>query len=469
MRPVAEKKKPWGGRFTDAASRAAERLSASIQYDSRLYRQDIRGSRAHARMLHRMGILDAGELEAIVDGLGTIEREIREGDFEFSPYLEDIHMNIESRLTEMIGDAGRKLHTARSRNDQIALDVRLYLLDESGVIRKGMTALVETITAAADRHIEVVMPGYTHLQIAQPVRFSHHLLAYAWMFLRDLTRLDAAADAARGLPLGCGALAGVNYENDREFLREELGFDRVIPNSMDAVADRDYILDFLYFAAVLGTHLSRMGEELVLWSSAEFGYLRLADAVTTGSSIMPQKRNPDIAELLRGKTGRLYGNMVSLMTVLKGLPMAYNRDLQEDKEPLFDSIDTVKDCLEALTEMIATMTVRDDRMRRSLYDNFSTATDLADYLVMKGIPFRSSHEIVGALVKHCEESGEDFFTLPVETLKRFSPAFGDDAAGVLRPDTSPERKLSSGSTSKGEVKKQIAAVRERLRSSGTGG
>ncbi len=460
------KKKPWGGRFTETASKAAERLSASIHYDSRLFRQDIRGSKAHARMLSRMGILTAEELDSIISGLDEIEREIERGEFPFSPSLEDIHMNIETRLTAMIGDAGRKLHTARSRNDQIALDVRLYVLDEAGAIRESLLRLVDVIVRSAERHIDVVLPGYTHLQIAQPVRFSHHLMAYAWMFLRDLKRLDNAADAARGLPLGSGALAGVNYPNDRDFLKDELGFDRVIPNSMDAVGDRDYVLDFLYFAAVLGTHLSRAGEELVLWSTAEFGYVRLSDSVTTGSSIMPQKRNPDIAELVRGKSGRLYGNLMALLTLMKGLPMAYNRDLQEDKEPLFDSVDTVKDCLEAFAEMIETMEVRPERMKRSLYDNFSTATDIADYLVMKGVPFRSSHEIVGSIVKHCENSGDDFFSLTPDALRKFSPAFEDDVAGLLDPLNSPERKLSAGGTAREEVLKQIRSVNEILRKEG---
>ncbi|HDP80614.1 MAG TPA: argininosuccinate lyase, partial [Spirochaetes bacterium] len=328
------KKKLWGGRFGDTTSTVTEEMSASVHYDARLYRQDIRGSISHAKMLHRIGLLGKTELDSIVGGLEAIRDEIDAGSFEFSPSLEDIHMNIEARLTERIGEAGKKLHTARSRNDQIALDLRLYIRDESAVIEELLLNLIKILTALAEEHIDTVMSGYTHLQVAQPVRLSHHLLAHCWALFRDMERLRFAQSSCAGLPLGVGALAGVNYPTDREFLRKELGFETVTANSMDTVSDRDFALDFLYFAAVLGTHLSRFCEELVLWSSAEFGFIRLSDAVTTGSSIMPQKRNPDIAELTRGKTGRLYGNLLSLLTTLKGLPLTYNRDLQEDKEPL---------------------------------------------------------------------------------------------------------------------------------------
>ena len=342
----------WGGRFREESADITRRLSASINYDRRLYHHDIAGSLAHAEMLNRMGILTRDELEAIRRGLAEIREEIENGTFEFSMALEDIHMNIESRLTKMIGEAGKKLHTARSRNDQIALDMRLYLRDETRDIRALLKGLIACTLDLAEKNIETVMPGYTHLQVAQPVRFSHHMLAWCWMLLRDNRRLVSAAEACSLLPLGSGALAGVNYRNDREFLRERLGFSGIVPNSMDAVSDRDFILDFLYFASVLGTHLSRFCEELVLWSSAEFAYIRLADNVTTGSSIMPQKRNPDLAELIRGKTGRLNGNLLALLTVMKGLPLTYNRDMQEDKEPLFDTVDTVKLSLEGMTEML---------------------------------------------------------------------------------------------------------------------
>lgn len=455
-------KKLWGGRFAGSQSSITERISASIHYDSRLYRQDIRGSIAHARMLNKTGVLSDEELRSIVEGLRQIESEIEAGTFEFSSSLEDIHMNIEHRLTERIGDAGKRLHTGRSRNDQVALDVRLFIRDESDEIRGLIKKFIYVLVECAEKNLDVIMPGYTHMQVAQPVRFSHHILVYAWELARDLKRLESAVDASSMLPLGVGALAGVNYSNDREFLKNELGFSAIIPNSMDVTSDRDFVIDFLYFAAVTGMHLSRFCEELVLWSSSEFSYVRLADSVTTGSSIMPQKRNPDVAELIRGKSGRLYGNLVSMLTVMKGLPLTYNRDFQEDKEPLFDSVDTVKMSLEGMIEMISTMKINSEKMRKSVYSNFSTATDLADYLVKKGVPFRESHEVIGSIVKYCEESGADFFSLSLDDLKRFSTAFGDDAVASLNPESSTERKLSSGSTAKKEILKQIEMLKGML-------
>ncbi len=456
-------KKLWGGRFSEPSSQIAERLSASIHFDARLYRHDIRGSIAHARMLCSIGVLSRRERDQIVRGLKEIEAEIDAGTFHFLASREDIHMNIEAALSERIGDAGRKLHTARSRNDQIALDMRLYLGEEWAQIRRLLALLVGLLADLAAAHTEAVMPGYTHLQLAQPVRLSHHLLAHAWALLRDLERAVFFARACAVSPLGSGALAGVNYAIDREFVKRELGLDSISGNSMDSVSDRDFALDFLYFASVLGVHLSRLCEELVLWSSAEFGFVRLADAVSTGSSIMPQKRNPDIAELIRGKSGRLVGNLVSLLVTLKGLPLAYNRDLQEDKERVFDSVDTVKLALAGMSEMIGTMSVDREAMRRALYRNFSTATDLADYLVKKGVPFRSAHEIVGEIVRHCETEGADFFKLSTDELRRFSPHFGEDARRLLNPETSPERKLSAGGTSKRETMRQIRAVRKKLK------
>ncbi len=461
--PGREKnKKLWGGRFSGSSSDITERLSASIDFDRRLYRHDIRGSIAHAEMLNRIGILNNEELDSIVRGLIEIEAEIDGGIFVFSSSLEDIHMNIESSLTERIGEAGKKLHTARSRNDQIALDMRLYLRDETEEIKKLLRGLIELITEMAGSNIDAVMPGYTHLQVAQPVRFSHHILAYCWMFMRDMGRLLSAGEACMGLPLGSGALAGVNYDSDREYLKTRLGFSRVIPNSMDAVSDRDFILDFLYFASVLGMHLSRLCEEIVLWSTTEFAYIRLADNVTTGSSIMPQKRNPDLAELIRGKSGRLFGNLFSLFTVLKGLPMTYNRDMQEDKESLFDSVDTVKLSLEGICEMLSSVELNKERMRESIYKNFSTATDLADYLARKGVPFRKSHEITGEIVRHCEEKKLDFFRLTLDELRGFSDVFAEDAVEVLSPAASTERKKSSGSTSTEEIGKQLKHIRKWL-------
>ncbi|MCU0846129.1 MAG: argininosuccinate lyase [Spirochaetes bacterium] len=455
-------KKLWGGRFAGASSDITERMSASIQYDARLYRQDIRGSIAHARMLKKAGVLSAAELGVIEKGLREIEIEIEEGRFEFSASLEDIHMNIEAALTDRIGDAGRKLHTARSRNDQIALDLRLYLRDEAMDIDRQIQELVSVLASLAETHIDAVMPGYTHLQVAQPVRFAQHMLAHAWALLRDRERLSGAVRACSVSPLGAGAMAGVNYPTDRAFTARELGLDGVTPNSMDSVSDRDFALDFVYFAAVLGLHLSRFCEELVLWSSAEFGFIRLSDEVTTGSSIMPQKRNPDLAELVRGKTGRLYGNLVSLLTMLKGLPLTYNRDLQEDKERVFDSVDTVKLSLEGMVAMLSGLRLNTEAMRAALYRNYSTATDLADYLARRGVPFRQAHEIVGGLVRHCEENGADFFNLPLETLRGFSEHFGEDIGEILNPESSPERKLSAGSTARGEIEKQLAAIKKIL-------
>lgn len=415
---------------------------------------------AHAKMLRKIGLLTDDELTAICDGLKEIQKEIDNGTFEFSPSLEDIHMNIEARLTERIGDAGRKLHTARSRNDQIALDLRLYIRDEAAEIGVLLSRLIGMLADIAELHINVVMPGYTHMQVAQPVRFSHHMLAHAWALSRDARRLRFAVESCGLSPLGAGALAGVNYPTDRDFVSGELGFDGITMNSMDSVSDRDFAVDFLNFAAILGMHLSRFCEELVLWSSAEFNYIRLSDRVTTGSSIMPQKRNPDIAELVRGKCGRLYGNLISLLATLKGLPLTYNRDLQEDKEPLFDSVDTVKLALEGMLEMLGTVTVNVDVMKAALYRNYSTATDLADYLAAKGVPFRKAHEIVGSIVRHCETQDVDFFELPIETLRGFSGTFDDDIREILNPETSPERKLSRGSTSKKEVLAQIAALKK---------
>jgi argininosuccinate lyase len=451
--------KLWGGRFDESSSDVTERISASVHYDNRLYIQDIRGSKAHAEMLLNAGILSDEDYASIVEGLSAIEGSIEEGNFKFSRTLEDIHMNIESKLTEMIGDAGKRLHTARSRNDQVALDIRLYLRDELKDIDALLVRLISLLADSAEKYIDVIMPGYTHMQIAQPVRLSQHLMAWAWALSRDLRRMRFSYESAGLCPLGVGALAGVNYANDRDFLASALGFDGTTPNSMDTTADRDFALDFLYSASVLGMHLSRFCEELVLWSTAEFSFIRLADGVTTGSSIMPQKRNPDVAELIRGKTGRLYGNLITLLTVMKGLPFTYNRDMQEDKEPLFDSIDTVKLSLEGMIEMLKDVAFNEAVLKKAVYRNFSTATDLADYLVKKGVPFRKSHEIVGNVVRHCEKTGDDFFTLPVETLKGFEPLITDDVREVLDPASSTERKLSKGSTAGKEILIQIASLR----------
>lgn len=457
-----KEKKLWGGRFDQGSSDITERISKSVHFDSRMYRQDIRGSIAHARMLERMGILSAVELNDIIKGLEKIRGEIDAGEFEFLSSREDIHMNIEAALTERIGDAGKRLHTGRSRNDQVAVDIRMYIIDEAAEIDSLLRKFLHELVALAERNTDVIMPGYTHMQVAQPVRFSHHILAYSWQMVRDRRRLKAAVDACSSLPLGSGALSGVNYMNDREFLKNELKFNNIVMNSMDAVSDRDFALDFLYFAAVLGAHLSRFCEELVLWSTAEFNFIRLSDSVTTGSSIMPQKRNPDVAELIRGKSGRLYGNLVSLLTVLKGLPMTYNRDMQEDKEPLFDSIDTVKIALEGMVEMISSVEINRERMKEGVYRNFSTATDLADYLVKKGVPFRESHEISGKIVRYCETEKKDFFKLTPDELKTFSPLIDDEIKEILDPEKATERKLSMGSTSTDSVLKQIDVIKKMI-------
>lgn len=455
-------KKLWGGRFSDTTSPITEQISASLHFDVRLYKHDIQGSIAHAKMLAKQGILTQDDCNAIIKGLQTIQKEIEEGTFPFNEKLEDIHMNIEARLTELTGDAGKRLHTARSRNDQVITDVRLYLKDEINDIQKLCVDLIQKLVKKAQENKHIVMPGYTHMQIAQPVRFSHHLLVYAWAYLRDLKRLHNAFNATDILSLGSGALAGVNYTTDRHYIAKELGFGTIAHNSMDAVSDRDFIADFLYFAAMVGMHSSRLAEDLIVWSTAEFNFIKLSDSVTTGSSIMPQKRNPDIAELIRGKTGRLYGNLISLLTVLKGLPMTYNRDLQEDKEPLFDSIDTVKLVLKGMAEMIEHLTVNEDITKKALYKNFSTATDVADYLVMRGIAFRQAHDIVGSLVKYCEQNNKDFFTLPLEELKKFSEKFDSDIYEYLDPEKSTERKKSYGSTSLESIENQIKLLKEQL-------
>lgn len=461
--PSKDSKKLWGGRFDKKTSSITEKISSSIQFDKVLYSQDIRGSMAHAKMLKKIGVLTDDDYMNITRGLEDIRHEIEEGSFEFSTSLEDIHMNIESRLTEMIGEAGKRLHTGRSRNDQIALDLRLFIIDACSDISLLLKRLISELVTLANRKIDTVMPGYTHMQVAQPVRFSHHMLAHAWALVRDLRRLEFTLSSCDNLPLGSGAMAGVNYPSDREMLRNELDFSEIIPNSMDGVSDRDFALDFLYFASMLGMHLSRFCEELVIWSSSEFSFIRLSDTVTTGSSIMPQKRNPDIAELIRGKTGRLYGDMITLFTVMKSLPLTYNRDFQEDKEPVFDAVETVMLSLEGMIEMISSMEVNSRRLKETVYSNFSTATDLADYLVQKGVPFRQSHEVIGNIVRYCENEKKDFFSLKLEEMKKFSDKFEADAVDAINPETSTERKASYGSTSKESVQNQIEMLQKILK------
>ena len=414
--------KPWGGRFTEATNQLVEEFTASVPYDWRLYPYDIAGSRAHAAMLAKTGIITKKDSARIIRGLGDVLKELVSGSFSFSIALEDIHMNIESRLIEKIGPVGGKLHTARSRNDQVALDIRMYLRDEIAEIHDLLGALQKVLVGLADMHRDVVLPGYTHLQRAQPVLLGHHLLAYYEMFERDRDRLTDCFRRVNILPLGAGALAGTVLPIDRRFVARQLGFSGLCENSMDAVSDRDFAIEFAADCAQIMMHLSRLCEELVIWSSAEFGFITLPDAFTTGSSIMPQKKNPDVAELARGKTGRVYGSLMALLTIMKGLPLAYNRDMQEDKEPLFDAGDTVTLSLAVLAEMLKGIEVRREVMRRAAGDGFITATDLADYLVRKGMPFRQAHEVVGKAVLRATELGCGLQDMPLAEYRKLVAA-----------------------------------------------
>jgi argininosuccinate lyase len=454
--------KLWGGRFSQPTDKFVEEFTASIQFDQRLYRYDIQGSIAHCRMLAKQGIILPEEADAIVAGLGVILGEIECGEFEFSIAREDIHMNVEARLIENIGPVGGKLHTARSRNDQVALDVRLYLRDEVDAIRMALAKLQQALLDQADANLDVIMPGYTHLQTAQPILFAHHLLAYVEMFARDSGRLHDLRARLNVLPLGAGALAGTTFPIDREWVAEQLGFDGVTRNSLDSVSDRDFAIEFCSFAALLMMHLSRLAEELVLWSSADFAFIDLSDGFCTGSSIMPQKKNPDVPELVRGKTGRVYGNLVSLLTLMKSLPLAYNKDMQEDKEPLFDTIDTVRGSLKVFAEMIAQMRVNAARMRAAATRGFSTATDVADYLVRKGLPFRQAHEVVGKTVRYCVETGKDLPELTLEEFRQFSRKIEADIFAAITLEASVNARRATGGTARAAVEQEIARARQIL-------
>ncbi|MFB3816078.1 MAG: argininosuccinate lyase [Candidatus Methylomirabilales bacterium] len=457
------RKKPWGGRFGVETHKQVEAFTASIEVDRRLAPYDIAGSIAHARMLGKVGLLTKAEVEAIVKGLGEIGEEIAQGQFRSDPALEDIHMHIERRLIEKIGEAGGKLHTARSRNDQVALDLRLYVRDTIGQIRGLLRELQQVFVSKAEVHLGTVMPGYTHLQRAQPVLLAHHLLAYFEMFQRDRDRLADCLARVNVLPLGAAALAGTSLPIDPEYTAKLLEFPAVAANSMDAVADRDFVLEFLSDLAILAAHLSRLAEELVLWASAEFAFIELPDAFATGSSIMPQKKNPDVAELVRGKTGRVYGALVTVLTLLKGLPLTYNRDLQEDKPPLFDAADTILQVLQVLTPMLIAVSFRVDRLRTAASEGFLNATDLADYLATKGVPFREAHEIVGRLVRGCLESGQRLEDLTPDQLRRASPHLGPDALKYLALEACVERRKSAGGTSSRMVGEALRQARQRLR------
>ncbi|HTN71571.1 MAG TPA: argininosuccinate lyase [Methylomirabilota bacterium] len=460
MKEAKEKTtKLWGGRFASGTADSIEAFTASIDVDARLYRHDIAGSIAHARMLARQRIIPARDAAKIVRGLKAIQSEIERGEFPFSPRDEDIHMNIERRLTEKIGAAGGKLHTARSRNDQVALDMRLFLREEVGLIAESLKALQRELARAAKRHIDVIMPGYTHLQRAQPVLFSHHLLAHFDMFDRDRQRLADGLKRIAILPLGSGALAGTTFPIDRNYVAKLLNFPRVSQNSIDAVSDRDFLLEFLSTAAILFVHLSRLAEELVLWSSQEFGFIELPDRYCTGSSMMPQKKNPDVPELIRGKTGRIFGHLQALLTIMKGLPLAYNRDLQEDKIPLFDTVDTVKASVKIMAEMIHGMKVKQERMMEAVGDGFMNATDLADYLVGRGVPFRSAHAISGHVVQFCLAQGRRIEELSLVELKRFSTKIEKDVYRYLSAEAMVGRRRAGGGTSRGNVLRRLKELR----------
>lgn len=454
--------KLWGGRFAEKTATSVEAFTASIHFDARLYKHDIAGSYAHAKMLAKQDLISQEECDQILSGLKEIEQEIESGSFVFRPELEDIHMNIEKALAEKIGPAGEKLHTARSRNDQVALDIRLYLRDETNRIIELLTELQKAFVTLARKNLGSVMPGYTHLQRAQPVLVSHHMLAYSEMFGRDKERLADCLKRINILPLGSAALAGTGLPIDREFVAKELGFASVTANSMDTVGDRDFAVEFLAAASLIQLHLSRLSEELVLWASEEFRFVKLADAYCTGSSIMPQKKNPDIPELIRGKSGRVVGNLMSLLTLLKGLPLTYNRDLQEDKEPVFDTVDTVGQSVAIATELLHNMEFNTERLEQSTKGGYMTATDLADYLVIKQIPFRQAHSIVGKTVAYCIEKDMELEELSLEELQIFSDKIESDVFEVLGIKGSVASRKSFGGTSQTMVEKAIAKAEESL-------
>jgi len=452
--------KLWGGRFKESTNELVEEFTESVSYDKRLAPFDIAGSVAHVKMLEKQGILSKEEAEKIIEGLNEILREIEEGKFEWRRELEDVHMNIEKRLTERIGAVGGKLHTGRSRNDQVATDVRLYVRREIEEILELLKKLRRAFVKQAEENLDVVMPGYTHLQIAQPVLYSHHMLAYYWMFKRDEERFRDTLKRVNVSPLGSAALAGTSYPLDREFTARLLGFEGVTRNSMDAVSDRDFVAETIFNCAMVMMHLSRLSEELVLWSTEEFGFIELPDAFCTGSSIMPQKKNPDVSELTRGKTGRVYGDLVAILTILKGLPLTYNRDLQEDKEPLFDAIDTVKISLKVNSLIVEGMKPKRERMREQAKKGFSLATDIADYLAKKGVPFREAHRIVGEIVSYCLDRKKDLEDLTLEEFKQFSESFDEDVLSLMSVEGSINSRNVTGGTARKQVESEIEKIKE---------
>ena len=452
----------WAGRFTKEIDSRVNDFNSSISFDARMYRFDIEGSMAHAAMLGDCGIIDKSESEAIVEGLKGILADIDSGALQIDPTAEDIHMFVESELTKRLGDTGKRLHTARSRNDQVALDVRMTAKYELGEIRALTVSLIKTITDIAEQNLTTVMPGYTHLQRAQPITFGHHLMAYAMMLLRDLGRLDDCYKRTNIMPLGSGALASTTYPINRQQVCDALGFDEITQNSLDGVSDRDFCVEFVSALSLLMMHLSRFSEEIILWCSWEFKFIELDDAYATGSSIMPQKKNPDVTELIRGKTGRVYGDLNTLLTMLKGLPLAYNKDMQEDKEALFDACDTVKLCLKTFEPMLATMRVLPDNMRNAAARGFINATDCADYLVKKGLPFRDAYKITGTLVHTCIEKGLTLETLPIEEYKALCETFDTDVYDAISLDTCVMQRKAAGGPAPESVKAQIEYVRAKL-------
>ena len=448
--------KLWAGRTDGQTDRLADDFNSSIGFDCRMYRQDITGSMAHAAMLGATGILPKADADTLIDGLQTILDDLSSGKLQFDPACEDIHMFVEQVLTERLGDVGKKLHTARSRNDQVALDLRMYLREQCDAISAQVKTLIEALVDRAAEYKSAIMPGYTHLQRAQPITFGHHLMAYAMMLLRDRSRLSDCRKRMNRSPIGCCALAGTTYPTDRAMEAAQLGFDGICMNSLDGVSDRDFCAEFLSTLSILMMHLSRLSEELILWTSWEFGFVELSDAYTTGSSIMPQKKNSDMAELIRGKTGRVYGDLVGLLTMLKGLPMAYNKDMQEDKEGVFDACDTVSMCLPVMTGMIETMTAKPEAMKKAAQRGFINATDLADYLVRKGLPFRSAYKISGAIVGDCVKSGVVLEELPLETYQQYSDLFDSDVYEAIDLTACVEKRTSAGGPAK--VQEQIDYV-----------
>ncbi len=454
--------KTWSGRFSEPVDELVKRYTASVGFDRRLAELDIQGSLAHARMLHAASVLSAQDLADIERGMGLIRDEIRGGRFQWSVDLEDVHLNIEKRLTELVGEAGKRLHTGRSRNDQVATDVRLWLRTAIDDIDGLLQALQRQLLDLAEAHADTVMPGFTHLQVAQPVSFGHHLLAYYEMLRRDRARLADCRRRANQLPLGAAALAGTTYPIDRERVARELGFEGICANSLDAVSDRDFAIEFCAAAALIMTHLSRFSEELILWMNPRFGFIALADRYCTGSSIMPQKKNPDVPELVRGKTGRVNGHLVALLTLMKAQPLAYNKDNQEDKEPLFDTVDTLADTLRVFTGMLSGVTVNAQAMRRAAAEGFATATDLADYLVKRGLPFREAHEAVARAVRFAAEQGKDLAEIALDDLRRFSPLIAEDVYGVLTLEGSLNARNHPGGTAPAQVRAAVARARREL-------